>query len=166
MKTIYCEKVPRIIKNKKRLEKKLKVKIKNRGKEVIIEGKPEDEYVAEAVIKALEFGFPFSVAMMIKDSEYMFEVINIKDHTNRKDLERVRARIIGKEGRTLKTIHNLTKCHFELKGNSVGIIGDPEYIKNAQEAIISLIKGSKHSNVYNYLEKHQIKPVFDLGLKE
>lgn len=166
METIYCEKVPRIIKNKKRLEGKLKVKIKNKGKEVIIEGKPEDEYVAEAVIKALEFGFPFSVAMMIKDFEYMFEIMNIKDHTKRKDLKRIRARIIGKGGKTLKTINNLTKCHFELKDNSIGIIGDPEYIKNAQEAIISIIRGSKHSNVYSNLEKHQVKPVIDLGLKE
>jgi ribosomal RNA assembly protein len=166
METIYCEKIPRIIKNKKRLEEKLRIKIKNRGKEVTIEGKPEDEYVAEAVLKALEFGFPFSVAMSIKDQDYMFEIINIKDHTNRKDLARVRARIIGKQGKALKTISNLTKCHFELKDNSIGIIGDPEYMRNAQEAIISLIKGSKHSNVYSYLEKHQIKPVFDLGLKE
>ena len=128
--------------------------------------KPEDEYTAKAVIQALEFGFPFSAAMMIKDSEYTFEVINIKDHTNRKDLERIRARIIGKGGKALKTLHNLTKCYFELKDNSVGIIGDPEYIKNAQEALISLIKGSKHSNIYSHLEKHQIKPVVDLGLKE
>ncbi len=166
METIYCEKVPRIIKNKKKLEEKLNVKIKNRGKEVVIEGKPEDEYVAEAVIEALEFGFPFSVAMKIKDQDCMFEVINIKDHTNRRDLGRIRARIIGKQGKALKTLHNLTKCCFELKDNSIAIIGDPEYMKNAQEAIISLIKGSKHSNVYSYLEKHQAKPIFDLGLKE
>ena len=165
METIYCEKVPRIIKNKKKLEEKLNVEIKNRGKEVTIKGKPEDEYIAEAVIESIEFGFPFSVAMMIKDHEYLFEIMNIKDHTNRRDLERIRARIIGKGGKTFKTIHKLTKCYFELKDNSIGIIGDPEYIKNAQEAIISLIKGSKHSNVYNYLEKHQIKPIFDFGLR-
>ena len=143
-----------------------RVKIKNRGKEVIIDGKPEDEYVAEAVIKALEFGFPFSVAMSIKEQDYMFEIINIKDHTNRRDLGRIRARIIGKQGKALKTISNLTKCYFELKDNSIGIIGDPEYMKNAQEAIISLIKGSKHSNVYSYLEKHHVEPIIDLGLKE
>jgi rRNA processing protein Krr1/Pno1 len=48
----------------------------------------------------------------------------------------------------------------------VGIIGDPEYMENAQEAIISIIHGSKHANVYSNLEKHQVKPVVDLGLKE
>lgn len=166
METIYCEKVPRIIKNKKKLEEELNIKIKNRGKEVVIEGTPENEYVAEKVIDALNFGFPFSTALLIKKEENLFEIINIKDHTKRRDLKRIRARIIGKKGKTLGTLHQLTKCHFELKDNYVGIIGDPEYMENAQEAIISIIHGSKHANVYSNLEKHQIKPVVDLGLKE
>ena len=163
---LICESVSRIMKNKKKLEETLKVKIKNKGKEIIIEGKPEDECIAEEVIEALEFGFPFSVALLIKNKEYLFEIISIKDYTKRKNLKSIRARIIGRKGKTLKTIQDLTKCHFELKENRVGIIGDPEYIKNAQEAVISLIRGAKHSNVYKYLEKHQIKPILDLGLKK
>ncbi len=166
MKTIYCEKVPRIIKNKKKLEEELNIKIKNRGKEVTIEGGPEDEYITEKVIDALNFGFPFSIALSIKKEDNLFEIINIKDHTKRKDLKRIRARIIGKKGKALGTLHQLTKCHFELKDNFVGIIGDPEFIENAQEAIISIIKGSKHGNVYGNLERRQVKPIIDLGLKE
>ena len=166
MKTIYSEKLPRILKSKKRLEEKLNIKITNRGKEVSIQGEPEDEYIAEKVIDAINFGFPFSNALMIKTEDFMFEVINIKDHTKRKDLERIRARIIGKGGRTLKTLCNLTKCFFELKDNEVGIIGSPEYIENTQEAVISIIKGSKQSNVYSFLEKRQTKPILDLGLKK
>ena len=166
METIYCEKIPRIIKNKKKLEEKLHVKIKNRGKEVTIEGKPEDEYAAEKVIDALNFGFPFSIVLLIKDEDNSFEILNIKDYTKRKDLESIRARIIGKKGKTLKTLQTLTKCNFELKDNCVGIIGEPIYLKNAQEAVISLIKGSKQTNVYSFLEKHQVKSVVDLGLKD
>lgn len=165
MKTILCEKLPRIIKNKKQLEKLLNVKITNRGKEVSIEGKPEDEYTAEKVIDAFNFGFPFSDAILIREEDATFEIINIKDHTKRKDLERIRARIIGTKGKTLKTLCDLTKCHFELKDNYVGIIGEPEYIENAQQAIVSIIKGAKQSNVYNFLEKHQVKEPVDLGLK-
>lgn len=163
---LICEKISRIIQNKKKLEKILGITIKNRGKEVTIEGTAENEYTAELVIRALEFGFPFSVALKIKEEDYGFEVLNIKDHTTRKDLKRIRARIIGKKGKSFSTLQSLTKCHFELKDNEVGIIGDPEYLKNAQDAIISLIKGSKHSNVYSHLEKHQVKPVLNLGLKE
>ena len=166
MKTIYSEKLPRILKSKKRLEQKLNIKITNRGKEVSIQGEPEDEYIAEKVLDALNFGFPFSNALTIKTEDFMFEIINIKEHTKRKDLERIRARIIGKGGRTLKTFCNLTKCFFELKDNEIGIIGHPEHIENAQEAIISIIKGSKQSNVYSFLEKRQTKPILDLGLKK
>ena len=166
MKTILSEKAPRILKNKKRLEKKLNIKISNRGKEIQIDGEPEEEYIAGKVIDALNFGFPFSVAISIKEEDLEFEILNIKDHTTRKDLERVRARLIGKGGRTLKTLNHLTKCNFELKDNEVGIIGSPEYIENAQESVISIIKGAKQSNVYSHLEKNQPKSIIDLGLKE
>jgi len=166
MKVIISEKISRIIKAKKKLETKLEVKISNRGKEVTIEGSPENEYIAEKVIDALNFGFPFSTALSIKQEDFIFEIINIKDHTTRKDLSRVRARIIGTKGKTLQTLTNLTKCHFELKDNNIGIIGAPEYIENAQEAVILIIQGSKQANVYAHLEKHQVKPIIDLGLKE
>ena len=166
MKRIISDKLPRILKNKKRLEKKLDVKISNRGKELSVEGNSLNEYTANMVIEALTYGFPYSATMRIKEEGAIFEVLNIKDYTKSNNLERVRGRIIGKDGATLKTLQQLTKCDFEIKGNQVAIIGDPEYIENAQNAVISIIKGSKQSNVYAFLEKHQIKPVIDLGLKE
>jgi ribosomal RNA assembly protein len=166
MKTILSEKLPRILKNKKKLEKILNVKITNRGKEVSISGNPEEEYVAEKVIDALNFGFPFKHAISIKTEDFIFEIINIKEHTSKKNLESVRGRLIGKQGKNLKTFYQLTKCFFELKDNEVGIIGNPESIENAQEAVIALTKGSKHANVYSFIKRNQIEPILDLGLKK
>jgi len=166
MRTILCEKLPRILKNKKRLEKILNIKITNNGREVSVKGDPEDEYLAEKVIDALNFGFPFSDAISIKKQDCTFEMLNIKDYTKRKDFERIRARIIGKQGKTLKTLCELTKCCFELKDNYVGIIGKSECIKNAQDAIISIVRGSKQSNVYKSLERNQVREPVDLGLKK
>lgn len=166
MKKIHSEKLPRILKNKKRLEKELDIKITNRGKEIFVEGKSLKEYFAVLVIDALNFGFPFKQAILLKEEDMVFEILNIKDYTNRKKLENVRSRIIGKQGKTLKTLEQLTKCFLEVRENKIGIIGDAEQIENAQRAIISLIKGSKQSNVYSYLEKHQTQPVHDLGLRE
>ncbi|MBU2615787.1 MAG: hypothetical protein KKC19_01660 [Nanoarchaeota archaeon] len=166
MERIIIEKIQRITKNRKKLEKTLNVKIENRGKEVFVTGEAEDEYIAEKVIEALEIGFPFSTALLLKEEDYMLEIINIKNHTTRKDLERIRARIIGRNGKTLKTLSDLTGCYFEIKENQVGIIGDAEFIKNAQDALISIIKGSKQSNVYSNLEKQRVQPIEDLGLKE
>lgn len=161
------EKIPRVIKNRKRLEKILNVKISNRGKEVYIEGLPEDEYVAEKVIDALEFGFPYDVAVEIKKGDLLFEVVNIKDHTRSKDLSRVRGRIIGTKGNALKTLSQITGCRFELKDNEVGIIGNPEEILEAKESIIALAQGSKHGNVYkSTIKKKKGSVKEDLGLKE
>ena len=165
MKKIIIDKVPRIIKSKKKLEKNLNIEINIRGKEVTISGSPEDEYIAEKVIDAISFGFPISAAFLIKEEDFMFEIIPIKDYTKKHDFKRIRARIIGKKGKTLKTLSNLTECFFELKDNEVGIVGKPEYIKNAQVGIISLIRGAKQANVYSYLEKHRVQPIIDLGLK-
>jgi ribosomal RNA assembly protein len=163
---LIIDKLARITKNKAKLEELLEVKITHRGTEVYIEGSPENEYIAEKVIQALDFGFPFSVAVEIKKEDLVFETLNIKEYTNQKNLPRVRGRVIGKEGKTLKTISGLSNCYLELKDNQVGIIGQPEYIKNAHEALILVIKGTKVGNAYAYLEKHQIEPVVDLGLKE
>ena len=118
------------------------------------------------VLEALEFNFPFQIALLIKKEDFIFEKLNIKEFTKRNDLSKVRARIIGKDGKVLKTLCDLTNCFFELKGNQLGIIGPAEEIKNAQNSCISIISGSKHSNVYKFLEKHKPIEIEDLGLRE
>jgi ribosomal RNA assembly protein len=161
---LIIDKLPRIIKNKKKLEKELNVKITNRGKEVYVNGSGENEYIAEKVILALDFGFPFSDAMLItKDHE--FEILNIKEYTHRRSLEKVRGRIIGTGGKALQTLCQLTGCCFEMKDNKVGIIGPPECMKNAQEAIVSLAHGAKHGNVYGGLKRNPPQIEDDLGLR-
>jgi ribosomal RNA assembly protein len=166
MKKIICEKIVRIIKSKGNLERELNVILEIDGKEISISGKPEEEYIAEKVIEALDFGFPFSNALEIKKEDVIFEILNIKECTTKKNFERIRGRIIGKDGKTLKTISNLSGCHIELSGNKLGIIGNCENIRTVEEACKLLIRGSKQANVYAYLEGHRPEPIIDLGLKE
>lgn len=166
MKKIFLDETKNLRKNEKRIEDELNVKITIDKNEVSIEGNAEDEFLTEKIIDALDFGFPIANALLIKNEEFLFETLNIKDYTKKKDLKTIRARIIGREGKTLRTLTTLTNCFFEIKENSVGIIGAPESIETAQNAIISLIKGSKQANVYDYLEKHKVKPIFDFGLKK
>jgi KH domain-containing protein len=166
MSILISEDISKVVKNKNKLERFLNVKIIIKEKEISVEGPAEDEYIAEKVIDAINFGFPISVALLIKNEDFLFEILDIKKYTHRKDLGTIRARIIGKNGKTLKTLTTLTECNFELKDNDVGIIGSPECIKNGHEAIIMIVQGSKQANVYAFLEKHQVKPVVDLGLKE
>ena len=165
MKKLISEKLPRILKNKKQLQKKLRVKITNRGKEVYIDGEADKEYIAEKVIDALNFGFPFSAAIEIAEQEMIFEILTIKDYTKRHDIHRIKARIIGTKGKTLKTLTDLSDSHIELKDNTVGIITSSENLKSIQTAIISIIQGAKQGNVYKGLEKNRPEEITDLGLK-
>ncbi len=154
-----------IKKNKKFLEKELNVKIEINDK-ITIEGDLLDEYLTEKIIEAINFGFSLETAMLIKKEDFLFEKINLKNYTKKKDFRRIRGRIIGKGGKALRILQDLTKCFFEINDNEVGIIGPPENIQNAQEAIISLIRGAKHSNVYFFLEKHKPKEIYDFGIKK
>jgi ribosomal RNA assembly protein len=166
MRTIFCDKIVRIIKNHKKLTEELKVKITNRGKEVTIDGIPENEIIAEQVIDALNFGFPYIEAISIKKENKILETINIKEHTKQANLQRVRGRVIGKGGKALSTLSNLTDSAIELKDNTVAIIAEPEQMKRTTEAIIAIIKGAKHGAVYKELEHNFPKQEFDLKLRD
>lgn len=165
MKVILSDKIVRISKAKAQLERILNLKISSRGKEVTISGSAENEYIGEKVIDAINFGFPFSHAIEIVEQDFLYEVLKIKDYAVSKDLARIRGRIIGAKGKALKVLSDLTGCHLEIKDNEVGIIGPAGAVKGAQEAVILIIKGSKHANVYSHLEKSQPEPLDDLGLK-
>jgi len=166
MKIIFSDDVFNVAENRKKLESNLDVKITIKEKEISIDGSPENEFIAGNVIEAVNFGFSVPTALLIKGEDFIFEVLNIKNYTHRKDLERIRARIIGSGGKTFKTLKELTDCNFAIKDNEVGIIGSPELIKNASDAVVAIIHGSKQANVYSFLEKHHVPPVLDLGLKE
>ena len=166
MAVLISDKIARIIKNRKRLEKILNVKISNNGKEVTFTGAAEDEYVAEKVLSALDLGFSFSDAVLIKEQELDFDIINIKDFSRRGNTEKIRGRVIGKQGRALATLSELTKCSLEIKQNEIGIIGEPDRIKFAIDAIAQIVRGSKHANVYKGLEKRKEDPLVDLGLRK
>lgn len=153
MERIYCQRLTELKKEKKFLEKSLGVKITIRGKMVTFEGNALNEYVALKVLDAISSGFSAQTAALLQDESYAFEKINIKDHTRRKDLDVIRGRLIGTHGKTKKTIEQISHCTIKIKDNIVAIIGPADEIQYALTAITSVIKGSKQTNVYKYLQR-------------
>lgn len=153
METIFFEKTRNLKQKKEELEKKLDVKIEIRGKTVTIVGNAFNEYEANLVLEAIEFGFPIKKALSLKGEEIIFRKIPLKEFTRRKNLKEVRGRIIGREGKTKRTIEEISGCEVILKDNVVGILGPAENIEEATTALQNLIRGSKQSNVYRFLEK-------------
>jgi len=153
MQQTYVENTAEVLKNKSQLQRELNIKITNKGKNIFIDGNPEDEFLALEILEAINLGFSANHALELKQEDTILQTLNIKDITKRNDLERVRARIIGTKGKTLQTLNKLTNCSLSLKDNQIGIIGDAEEIEDAVQAITSLVQGSKQGNVYSRIEK-------------
>ena len=155
METIYIEKTLELKKNLALLEKSLNVSIKLKGKQAVISGNEIEEYEALLVLEAISFGFSAKKALLLKNPEFQFRKIKIKDFTRKKNLKEVRARIIGTKGKTLRTIENVSNAYLNLneKHNEIGIITHAEYMDETLTALQNLTRGTKQSNVYYYLEK-------------
>ncbi len=154
METIYFKKTTELRRNLERLQDTLKVKINLVGRKVEIEGDPLDEYEALLVLDAINFGFSANQAIQIKDPEIDFKILNIKEFTRRANLKEVRGRLIGSKGQTRRVLEDISGCEIIVNNdNTVGIIGEAEAITRAVTAVSNLIRGSKQSNVYRYLER-------------
>jgi len=157
MQEIYVEKLKEVIRSKARLQKELGIKLTNRGKNVFVNGSPQKEFTAIEVLEAINVGFSADRALEVTRDNFMLQTINIKNVTKRHDLERVRGRIIGKDGRTLKTLQKLTNCDLAITDNEIGLIGPISEMEDAIQSVTSLIQGSKQGNVYGRLERRRKK---------
>ena len=158
MEKLYLENSRKVIQNKRLIENALKVKLEIKAGVVTIEGAPEKELIALNVMEAINLGFTVPLALELRLEDFAFEKMPIKNIISRKrDLSQVRARIIGTKRRALDQLEYLTGCDVVLHDNVAGIIGRTEDVKKAAYALRKLIAGSKHSNVYAYLEEENAK---------
>ena len=116
-----------------------------------------DEYEASLVLDAINLGFPSKTAVLLKEEDIIFEKINIKDFTRRKNLSVIRSRLIGTHGKTKKTLEGISGCKIIIKDNAVGIIGPAESIEYVITGVTNLIRGTKQTNIYKYLERVNTK---------
>ena len=151
------------------IKKRVEISIKYDKNVFFIEGSEVNEFNVARIIQAIDFGFDFEDALLLLKPEFNLEYINIKEHTHRANLAEIRSRLIGTGGKAKQTIETLTGGAVVIHGNQVGIIVDVEHVEYAVQGIISLIQGSKHSNVFAYIERQNANlrklDTDDLGLK-
>ena len=87
----------------------------------------------------------------------MIEIIDLSKLVGTKrDMARMKGRIIGKDGRTREIMERLSGAKISIYGKTVAILGYPEQIRISRAAIEMLLDGAPHGNVYGFLEKkHQ-----------
>ncbi len=120
---------------------------------VRIDGTPYDEYNAKNVILAFGMGFSMVEAYKLLDDNYYFKFINIKDLLkNDSEMKRIKARIIGEDGKTKAYIEEVSGVVLSLYENTLGIIGTTEQLAIATAALQVLVEGGTHKKAYRIME--------------
>lgn len=142
---------------KKRIEQETNTELKIDSREGEVEVVGNDAlglYTSREIIQAIGRGFNPDFALLLLKQDFVFEQVSIGDYLKSKEsMQRLRGRVIGNEGKSRKYIEEMTETHISVYGKTIGIIGQSEDTSIARQAIESLLKGSQHSNVYNWLEK-------------
>lgn len=110
---------------------------------------------AMEIVRAIARGFSPHKAFKLLQPNIYIEVIDLTEFVSDKSLERIRSRIIGRDGKSRQFISKLTGTEMVIYGKTVSIIGDEESVETAKGAILKLIKGATHSTVFNFLERRK-----------
>ena len=112
---------------------------------------------SKEIVTAIGRGFPIEEAIKLGEDDIFLEIIRLKPIVGNKpnQLYRVRARLIGTDGKTRKSIQELTGTKLVVSGATVSLLGTYEEIGKAKEAVVSLINGAKIESVLASLEDHR-----------
>lgn len=144
---------------KKRIEETTGCKIKINSKTGVVTVESGGDAIgflkAQDVIKAIGHGFNPDIAMKLLEGDFVvLEIIDLTDYVSSPNaLQRIKGRIIGKEGKMRKTIEDMLGVNVSVYEKTVAIIGNPDNVSVAREAVMMLIEGAPHSTVQRFLEK-------------
>jgi len=147
-------------KTKRFLEKKCHVEldIDSETGEVMITSNRIDSdispFKAVEIVTAVGRGFSPENATRLLRGENSLHVIDLREFGGKSpdQIERIKGRIIGENGTARANMENLTNATISVYGRTVGIIGEPNQLRLAVDAIASLSSGSMHGPVYSKLE--------------
>ncbi len=144
-----------------RLNVKLEIESEAGGIEINLAENAADPSVlfrAKDVVTAIGRGFsPDQAYRLIRNEDAIFDFIDLRVIFGRSesDIRRVKSRIIGMNGKTRRTIEELTEADTVVYGHTVGFIGTFEQVDAARNAVQMIVQGSEHHTVYNFLQKRR-----------
>ncbi len=114
------------------------------------------------VIKAVGRGMAPKAAIRLLEDENFFEMVDLKDFVGKRahQQRRIRARIIGSQGKVRRLIENLTDVEITIYKSTVVLVGDAEGIGLARQAVEMLAGGSEHGTVLSFLERSRKRMKF------
>lgn len=119
------------------------------------------------IVRAIGRGFPPEDALRLLDDDTMvFDLVDIdRAARNPNDLERLKGRLIGENGRTRELMEDLTGASVVIYGDTMGIIGGPKEADIVRSAAEMLLDGAPHGTVYSFLERKRVEELKHQGLE-
>jgi len=117
---------------------------------------PSVLFRAKELVTAVGRGFaPDRAFRLLQDEDALLDVIDLREIFGRaeSDIQRLKGRIIGQEGKTRRIIEELTDADVSVYGHTISIIADADEMDIAKEAIKMLLQGRQHSSVYRFLHR-------------
>lgn len=107
------------------------------------------------VIKAIARGMAPKAAVRLLQDDHFFELVDLRDYVGKRanQQRRIRARIIGSEGKIRKLIEGLTNTEITIYKSTVVLVGHEEGLAAARTGIEMIAGGAEHGTVLNFLEK-------------
>ena len=144
------------------LEKKTECSIDVDSSEGLVEISGHDAILlfdCKDIVLAIGRGFNPKVALKLLSDEFSLDIIRLRDFVggNQKQLERIRSRVIGREGKVRREIERLTRCDIAVYGKTISLLGDSLNVATCHRAVEMLLKGAMHKTVYTFLEKQEEK---------
>ncbi len=119
---------------------------------------PTNALMALDIIRAVARGFSPQKAYKLWSPNIYLETIDLTEFlgSSGKALERVRARLIGREGKVRNYIARLTSVDIVIYGKTVSILGEADNVGLAKEAMFKIIEGLPHNAVFKFLESRRM----------
>ncbi|MCY4490509.1 MAG: KH domain-containing protein [Thaumarchaeota archaeon] len=122
-----------------------------------------EPFKAIEIVTAVGRGFSPENALSLLEEYNTLYVIDLREFVGKSsaNIERIKGRIIGEGGKARRNMENLSRTKISVYGRTVAIIGAPDKLRLAVDAISSISNGSVHGAVYNRLEAANRKAKID-----
>ena len=116
---------------------------------------PVKIWISKKMVVAFSMGFDLSYCLKLKKEEYSFELLDVRNFgkDTKKDIIRLKGRVIGSEGKCKKNLEMKTETHISVSGKRIGIIGEIEKVELCKNTLEMILNGAKHSTAFKALEK-------------